>query len=162
VDCNPEDALAFRGTIGGPPQGAQGVPDEGGGAMVTDYIPTTETVRERYADVYSNFVNGIEHFDRWLAAHDAEVRDAAVAEWAASVKIPIEAEQGEPSEQIKQLLADLIDPDDCWFDHHGGCQAHGYLSLKPGEKCPHAEAKELLASWEPVEENTPHTEGNER
>lgn len=43
------------------------------------------------------------------------------------------------------LLADLTDPDDCWFDHHGGCQAHGFLSLEPGEQCPHAQAKALLA-----------------
>lgn len=43
------------------------------------------------------------------------------------------------------LLRDLVDADDCWFDHHGGCQAHGYLSLEPGERCPQAEAKELLA-----------------
>ena len=42
------------------------------------------------------------------------------------------------------VMADLIDADPCWFDHHGGCQAHGYLSLEPGEKCPHARAKELL------------------
>lgn len=46
------------------------------------------------------------------------------------------------------LLRSLVDADDCWFDHHGGCQAHGYLSLQPGEKCPHAEAKDLLARAE--------------
>lgn len=45
-----------------------------------------------------------------------------------------------------ELLEDLVDQDECWFDHHGGCQAHGYLSLEPGERCPHAEAKELLAA----------------
>lgn len=45
-----------------------------------------------------------------------------------------------------ELLRSLVNEDDpCWFDHHGGCQAHGYLSLEPGEKCPQAEAKELLA-----------------
>ncbi len=43
-----------------------------------------------------------------------------------------------------RLIRDLTDSDDCWFDHHGGCQAHGYLSLKPGEKCPQQEAKEIL------------------
>ena len=58
----------------------------------------------------------------------------------------------EPSDQVKQLLRDMTDPDNCWFDHHGGCQAHGYLSLQPGEKCPHAEAKELLASWVPAKQ----------
>ncbi len=45
-----------------------------------------------------------------------------------------------------RLIRDLTDRDDCWFDHHGGCQAHGYLSLEPGEKCPQQEAKELLAA----------------
>lgn len=73
-----------------------------------------------------------------LAGHEVEVRAGVVA--------------AEPSDQVKQLLRDLTDPDDCWFDHHGGCQAHGYLSLQPGEKCPHAEAKELLAAWVPVKQ----------
>lgn len=50
--------------------------------------------------------------------------------------------------QLRQLLRDFTDPDECWFDHHGGCQAHGYLSLEPGELCPHAEAKQLIAEWE--------------
>ena len=44
-----------------------------------------------------------------------------------------------------ELLRSLVDPDDCWFDHHGGCQAHGYLALELGQKCPQAEAKELLS-----------------
>ncbi len=43
------------------------------------------------------------------------------------------------------LIRELVDDGECWFDHHGGCQGHGYLSLKPGEKCPHAAAKELLS-----------------
>lgn len=43
------------------------------------------------------------------------------------------------------LLRELIDEDDCWFDHHGGCQAHGYLSLKPGETCPQQDAKDVIA-----------------
>ena len=45
-----------------------------------------------------------------------------------------------------ELLEALIDPEECCFDHHGGCQAHGYLSLEPGERCPQAEARELLAA----------------
>lgn len=47
-----------------------------------------------------------------------------------------------------RLIRDLTDDDDCWFDHHGGGQAHGYLSLGPGEKCPQQEAKELIAANE--------------
>lgn len=47
----------------------------------------------------------------------------------------------------RELLAALADPDDCYFDHHGGCQAHGYLSLEPGELCPQAELKALIG-WD--------------
>jgi hypothetical protein len=43
-----------------------------------------------------------------------------------------------------ELLRDLLDDEPCWFDHHGGCQGHGYLSLKPGEKCPQQELRDLL------------------
>lgn len=49
--------------------------------------------------------------------------------------------------ELRQLVADFIDPDDCWFDHRGGCQAHGYLSLERGQMCPHMEAKRLRAAW---------------
>lgn len=111
---------------------------------MSEYTPKTDDVREDYA-IGRNEVIGAgwysQHraeFDRWLAAHDAAKR----AEW--------EAEQGEPekpSERIHQLIHDLTDPGECWFDHHGGCQEHGYLTLQHGEKCPHAEARELLAEW---------------
>lgn len=48
-------------------------------------------------------------------------------------------------DDLKKLLDCFIcDDDPCYFDHHGGCQAHGYLSLEPGEKCPHQEAKDIL------------------
>lgn len=39
------------------------------------------------------------------------------------------------------LIRDLTDPDPCWFDHHGHCQAHGWTD--PGE-CPHRRATRLL------------------
>lgn len=42
------------------------------------------------------------------------------------------------------LIADLADDEECSFDHHGGCQEHGYLSLEPGEKCPNQAAKDFL------------------
>lgn len=47
-------------------------------------------------------------------------------------------------EYLKALTDSLVDDDDCWFDHHGGCQAHGYLSLEAGEVCPQAELKDLV------------------
>lgn len=52
----------------------------------------------------------------------------------------------ERADKALRVLADVVDRDDCWLDHHGVCQAHGYLSLEQGEKCPQYEAKELLAA----------------
>ncbi len=47
--------------------------------------------------------------------------------------------------QALDLLECFVDEGDpCSFDHHGGCQSHGFLSLKPGEMCPHREALDLL------------------
>ena len=43
---------------------------------------------------------------------------------------------------LEAIVRDLIDPDECDLDHHGYCQAHGWL--QEGE-CPHAWAKALLA-----------------
>lgn len=48
--------------------------------------------------------------------------------------------------QLRGLLAELVDPDPCWFDHNGGCQAHGYISLQPGQTCPVQDAKSILAA----------------
>ena len=43
--------------------------------------------------------------------------------------------------EATKLIRDLTDPDDCSFDHHGGCQAHGYLDLRSGDTCPQLDAK---------------------
>lgn len=53
-----------------------------------------------------------------------------------------------PETRVRNLIRDLLDEEDCWFDHHGGCQSHGYLSLSRGELCPQEEAKRLLKEWE--------------
>ncbi|MCE0510608.1 hypothetical protein LVJ59_16285 [Microbacterium sp. KKR3/1] len=110
---------------------------------MTESTPTAEEVRDYIravdhvtAHMFLAAADSVEAFDRWLVAHDAEVQAERDAE--------------EPSDQIMTLILDLTDPDDCSFDHHGGCQAHGYLSLKPGELCPQAEAKERLAGWVPA------------
>lgn len=55
----------------------------------------------------------------------------------------------------RELLDSLIDAENCSFDHHGGCQEHGYISLKPGELCPHEDVKRRLAEKpEPMSEQT--------
>lgn len=43
-----------------------------------------------------------------------------------------------------ELMQELVDPDACWYDHNGDCQAHGWGADRPGDRCPHARAKELL------------------
>lgn len=86
------------------------------------------------------------------AAHDADdlAYDASNPLFEAGNAAPREAAAQIP-DHVLDLVRDLTDDDTCWFDHHGGCQAHGYLSLA-GSKCPHAEAKELLALHRPARE----------
>jgi len=49
-------------------------------------------------------------------------------------------------DEALELLSELVDPDPCDLDHHGGCQAHGQLSLN-GQVCPHERAKALLKEY---------------
>lgn len=72
----------------------------------------------------------IRYTEEPTAEHAAVVGDTAPG--AADLTVP------------RDLLESLAASDDCWLDHHGGCQSHGYLSLKPGEVCPQQELKDLL------------------
>lgn len=49
-----------------------------------------------------------------------------------------------PTADVLDLLYDLTDPDPCWYDHHGYCQAHGWMATDP--PCAHARAKKILAA----------------
>ena len=42
--------------------------------------------------------------------------------------------------ELEKLVDDFTDPDDCNIDHHGYCQAHGWLQAGV---CPHFRAKQL-------------------
>lgn len=55
---------------------------------------------------------------------------------------------------VVDMVRPLIDREPCDFDHAGGCQAHGYLGLEPGELCPQEEAKRWLAAHTPREEDS--------
>ncbi len=46
----------------------------------------------------------------------------------------------------RELLEAFVDDSECWFDHHGGCQQHGYLSLRPEQLCPQEEVKQILTA----------------
>ena len=51
--------------------------------MDDDHTPTTEEIRQRYENGFDDYETGLEDFDRWLAAHDAEKR----AEWEAEQEV---------------------------------------------------------------------------
>ena len=45
-------------------------------------------------------------------------------------------------EEQNVIIKDLVDEDNCEFDHHGFCQAHGWFGTDP--ICPHGRAKSFL------------------
>lgn len=47
-------------------------------------------------------------------------------------------------EAAESLLRALVDADDCWFDHNGDCQAHGFFD----GPCAHEQAKQFLGMKE--------------
>jgi NTP pyrophosphatase (non-canonical NTP hydrolase) len=47
---------------------------------------------------------------------------------------------------LRDLIADLADPDPCEFDHHGYCQAHSWFTTD--SPCPDGRAARLLADTE--------------
>lgn len=49
-------------------------------------------------------------------------------------------------DRLLELVEDLHDPEPCWYDHHGYCQAHGWMATEP--PCPHARAQRLLRPGE--------------
>ena len=49
--------------------------------------------------------------------------------------------------EIIELLQDLEDSDPCELDHHGNCQAHGWVDMKefpPWRECPQKRLKLIL------------------
>lgn len=85
-----------------------------------------------------------------LAAAERTARDVAAANKRATQHALRDCERAEAERdearaetgRLRGLVRDFVDPDECWFDHHGYCQAHGWFATDP--KCPHARAKELL------------------
>lgn len=49
--------------------------------------------------------------------------------------------------ELRELIVDLADGEPCDFDHHGGCQSHGYIDLEPDQQCPQGKANRLAAKW---------------
>ena len=47
--------------------------------------------------------------------------------------------------ELLAVIRELMDPDPCWADHHGYCQAH---HLHPIEECPMRVGKRLIVEIE--------------
>lgn len=77
-----------------------------------------------------------------LRAQSAANWDSGVVESVRVAELMLEIER------LRALVCNLSDGEVCAFDHHGGCQTHGYLSLKPGERCPMGEANKIAARAE--------------
>ncbi|HET7128956.1 MAG TPA: hypothetical protein VFJ93_07770 [Gaiellaceae bacterium] len=46
---------------------------------------------------------------------------------------------------LREALEPFIDDEPCRFDHHGGCQTHGFLNIEPGDVCGMVFARRVLA-----------------
>ena len=107
--------------------------------MTTDnFTDAARAEAERRADLSAEPLD----FEHGLIVKDF----LAGAEWARTHLAAQEPTDVDIPKSVANLIRDLTDPDDCWFDHSGGCQAHGYLDLTPEQECPHSEAKRLLAA----------------
>ena len=136
---------------------------EGGGGTMIDYAPTTAT-REVLDDVISEYL-----WDRTIKWADVE---KAIDAFAAEVRASVLAEQGEPEGQRWYAA--------CWRDDNGVLnqldsdtilREYAEADVKRWRAAEKLEGgrpdlvvlgTKLRHPWKPVEENTPHTEGNER
>jgi hypothetical protein len=65
-----------------------------GGLGMSEYTPTTAQIKEKYVEDTIPIDIAEVEFDRWLAAHDTEVRNATLEE-AALISLEMEANQGD-------------------------------------------------------------------
>lgn len=51
----------------------------------------------------------------------------------------------EDTDELISLIQDLTDSEACRFDHHGYCQAHGWMDES---ECPHHRATKIIVAWQ--------------
>ena len=116
---------------------------------MTNYTPSEQEVREHYAedhrDRYGSRLDAADGFDRWLAAHDAEVRASVLAE------------QGEPEWEYGIEYT----PKTGVAKWHDGLESarRRLRYMRRTHAWAHDTARIVrrrkAGPWEPVEENTP-------
>lgn len=93
--------------------------------------------------------------DAWDAAIDAAYEMCVIGGTTAEdLKEANPYRKAEPDARVDllrsatSLISELTEHDDCHFDHHGDCQAHGF-HISPGELCPQHKAKEWALTHSP-------------
>ena len=125
---------------------------------MSDYTPTTEAVRAKYArgtrsdGTHAQFVKWQKEFDRWIAAHDAEVL------------APAGVTQPEPEYEYTWAGTDDEGDDwlmDDWFATVGVAEQYansflgGWVRTDNGRLARRVKA----GAWEPVPNQTGETDG---
>jgi len=85
-----------------------------------------------------------DHDGQELFRCEKSYRDLDIGWWS---EIPIWCPLPTNYKEIIELLKDLEDPEPCELDHHGNCQAHGWVDMKefpPARKCPQKRLKKIL------------------
>jgi len=107
----------------------------------TDMLLTDEdNLINTFASSYSHSiaVSTLKEFNAWMKQHTQKSEDAIRAEYEQRIKEISQAtdmtsetiradQQAKDYKEIIPILEDLIDSGDCDIDHHGYCQAHGWL-----------------------------------
>jgi hypothetical protein len=83
-----------------------------------------------------------EHPGVHVAEHAAPASEAAVSAVVELLERDFVRPLRDTVIELHGVLVDMVDPDPCQYDHHGYCQAHGWLQTQP--PCPHLRAKKLL------------------
>ena len=89
------------------------------------------------SDPHSAEAEEREAWAAFVAGHAS--RDAEVAELKAKIA------------ESQAIVAELLDPDPCNWDHNHSCQAHGFYYIPQGETCPNERGRQYLAASSPVE-----------
>ena len=76
---------------------------------MSDYTPGTNTVRLIYIDyALTGAINRSAEFDRWLIAHDAEIRDVALEEASVIARITLAMTWLDPLTTPSRVAAAIV------------------------------------------------------
>lgn len=108
---------------------------EAAAPIIADHALRTATREQHEEMIHRVTEDAINQAKPGLLALMEQQADQAITQRTEAIQA---AERG----PLLALIRDLMDAEECWYDHHGGCQAHGWGASEG--RCPHARARELL------------------